>query len=602
MDPEVVNSKIHLIDLAGSERVEKTGSIGNLQKEASHINRSLTFLEQVVIALTQSKRDHIPYRQSKLTYLLKDSLGGNCHTFMIACIWPHINHGWETLSTLRFAARMKNIENQPVRNHLIAKEPVSVKLVLQVEQLKRELMMRDVICGNDAWLPELSKSQRERTIRATCTLASAINSITSSSSSLPQTSIDEVSESKEVSKEHSSLVSQLNMTHDDRSLDLIDTNVKSLSHVRLITGTMRALLWEACGQNQKKVEEICEKVMKKYDIETESSILRQQGGLFQCYEKDGTVSGAGVNINIGTAGTGKRKEENTRTDEGNSREYASNTYNNENNSTSNSSASDPMSASVPVSVSVPLMTFDEYISTPEGLPLFTEYEKTKSELNQNKISQRNITSVLNNLKSLIDDLQDKRQSQQQSQQQQQQQHVNGNKDEKSNLGKIEERVVKNIIHEEQKQNENEKGNDNDVNENMHKDTTDKEDDDLKNTKNNINENNKNDTNAAENSNINQDSKTDTASLSLQLQLQSANNDTNKEKQTKTEVSANTEMCDNKIQEIEVELNIKLAATKKEYRMASKELELSRFQMKEIQGQKKSALAKLLSSFESHTAS
>ena len=142
MDPEVVNSKIHLIDLAGSERVEKTGSIGNLQKEASHINRSLTFLEQVVIALTQSKRDHIPYRQSKLTYLLKDSLGGNCHTFMIACIWPHINHGWETLSTLRFAARMKNIENQPVRNHLIAKEPVSIKLVLQVEQLKREVMMR----------------------------------------------------------------------------------------------------------------------------------------------------------------------------------------------------------------------------------------------------------------------------------------------------------------------------------------------------------------------------------------------------------------------------------------------------------------------------
>ena len=74
LDPEVVNSKLHLIDLAGGERVEKTGSVGSLQKEASHINRSLTFLEQVVIALTQSKRDHIPSRQSKLTYLLKDSL------------------------------------------------------------------------------------------------------------------------------------------------------------------------------------------------------------------------------------------------------------------------------------------------------------------------------------------------------------------------------------------------------------------------------------------------------------------------------------------------------------------------------------------------
>ena len=101
IDPEVINSKLHLIDLAGSERVDKTGSTGTIQKEASHINRSLTFLEQVVIALTQSKRDHIPYRQSKLTYLLKDCFGGNCHTYMVACVWPHEKHAHETLSTLR---------------------------------------------------------------------------------------------------------------------------------------------------------------------------------------------------------------------------------------------------------------------------------------------------------------------------------------------------------------------------------------------------------------------------------------------------------------------------------------------------------------------
>ena len=101
IDPEVINSKLHLIDLAGSERVDKTGSTGTVQKEASHINRSLTFLEQVVIALTQSKRDHIPYRQSKLTYLLKDCFGGNCHTYMVACVWPHEKHAHETLSTLR---------------------------------------------------------------------------------------------------------------------------------------------------------------------------------------------------------------------------------------------------------------------------------------------------------------------------------------------------------------------------------------------------------------------------------------------------------------------------------------------------------------------
>lgn len=90
---DLVDSKLHLVDLAGSERIEKTGSTGGLIKEATHINKSLSFLEQVVLSLTkkaqvnatlgagQTKKDFIPaYRQSKLTYILKDSLGGNCNT------------------------------------------------------------------------------------------------------------------------------------------------------------------------------------------------------------------------------------------------------------------------------------------------------------------------------------------------------------------------------------------------------------------------------------------------------------------------------------------------------------------------------------------
>lgn len=90
---DIVDSKLHLVDLAGSERIEKTGSTGGLIKEATHINKSLSFLEQVVLSLTkkaqnnttlggnQTKKEVIPsYRQSKLTYILKDSLGGNCNT------------------------------------------------------------------------------------------------------------------------------------------------------------------------------------------------------------------------------------------------------------------------------------------------------------------------------------------------------------------------------------------------------------------------------------------------------------------------------------------------------------------------------------------
>lgn len=81
-------SKINLVDLAGSQRTKKTGSEGRTLIQAQFINKSLSFLEQVVVALSDQQRDHIPYRQNKLTYLLKDSIGGNSKTCMIANIWP----------------------------------------------------------------------------------------------------------------------------------------------------------------------------------------------------------------------------------------------------------------------------------------------------------------------------------------------------------------------------------------------------------------------------------------------------------------------------------------------------------------------------------
>jgi len=85
---KVMYSKINLVDLAGSERTKKTGSEGQTLVEANHINKSLSFLEQVVIALGEKQRDHVPYRQSKLTNILKDSIGGNSKTVMIANVWP----------------------------------------------------------------------------------------------------------------------------------------------------------------------------------------------------------------------------------------------------------------------------------------------------------------------------------------------------------------------------------------------------------------------------------------------------------------------------------------------------------------------------------
>ena len=113
---KVVHSKLHLVDLAGSERTKKTGSEGTVLKEASFINKSLTFLEQVVLALCDKKREHIPYRQAKLTNYLRDSLGGNCKTVMLANIWPEFRHLEETTAVLKFATRMMKVSNEATVN------------------------------------------------------------------------------------------------------------------------------------------------------------------------------------------------------------------------------------------------------------------------------------------------------------------------------------------------------------------------------------------------------------------------------------------------------------------------------------------------------
>ncbi|VDK77376.1 unnamed protein product [Dibothriocephalus latus] len=108
--------KLNLVDLAGSERQSKTGAVGDRLKEATKINLSLSALGNVISALVDANTKHVPYRDSKLTRLLQDSLGGNTKTLMIACLSPADNNYEESLSTLRYANRAKNIKNKPVIN------------------------------------------------------------------------------------------------------------------------------------------------------------------------------------------------------------------------------------------------------------------------------------------------------------------------------------------------------------------------------------------------------------------------------------------------------------------------------------------------------
>ena len=133
---KVITSKLHLVDLAGNERTKKTGATGITMREANYINRSLSFLEQVVVSSNDKKRDHVPYRQSKLTNMLKNSIGGNCYTILIANIWPEGGHLEETISTLRFALRMKQVENVPTVNETADRNLLIKRYEKEIRDLK----------------------------------------------------------------------------------------------------------------------------------------------------------------------------------------------------------------------------------------------------------------------------------------------------------------------------------------------------------------------------------------------------------------------------------------------------------------------------------
>lgn len=148
---KMITSKINLVDLAGSERINKKEGFTDTHvnshsqttiSEAKYINLSLSFLEQVIIALNEknlSNRFHIPYRNSLMTTILKDSLGGNCKTILIANISVDCINLDETLSTLRFAVRCSKVENEVKVNESLDLNTVIAKLNHENEELRRQL-------------------------------------------------------------------------------------------------------------------------------------------------------------------------------------------------------------------------------------------------------------------------------------------------------------------------------------------------------------------------------------------------------------------------------------------------------------------------------
>lgn len=132
LDDSYLCAKMHLVDLAGSERVKRTKNEGQRLQEGIKINRGLLALGNVINALSENKQ-HVPYRDSKLTRMLQDSLGGNSRTLMIACVSPADINLEESLNSLRYASRARAIKNKPVVN----RDPIAA----QISNLRHQLAL-----------------------------------------------------------------------------------------------------------------------------------------------------------------------------------------------------------------------------------------------------------------------------------------------------------------------------------------------------------------------------------------------------------------------------------------------------------------------------
>ena len=154
----LITSNLYLIDLAGSERVKKSLSTGERLNEAKSINLSLTALGKCIHALTDPSNNFVPFRDSKLTRILQDSLGGNCKTVLIITVGPAAKFIDETISSLNFGMRAMKVENRPRINKNIDYYELVLKLQQEIDGKDDQIHKLEISQGK---LLDLMKNLKE---------------------------------------------------------------------------------------------------------------------------------------------------------------------------------------------------------------------------------------------------------------------------------------------------------------------------------------------------------------------------------------------------------------------------------------------------------
>ncbi|EYC35859.1 hypothetical protein Y032_0968g3243 [Ancylostoma ceylanicum] len=271
----VTQGKLHLVDLAGSERQSKTGAAGERLREAAKINLSLSTLGNVISALVDTKCTHIPYRNSKLTRLLQDSLGGNSKTVMIANIGPASYNYDETLSTLRYANRAKNIQNV-ARINEDPKDAQLRKYQHEIEMLRKQLAEEEAEMNSEnesAW--ELRMQEMEQNLEKTREQLAGRDVEDEETRKLVQQMLEREAELKRARAEHAELRAKLSQMESRLIVGGENMLEKAEEQARLLEESNRELE-QSRTQESRLRDQLKEKEAAREDIEEKYSSLQDE--------------------------------------------------------------------------------------------------------------------------------------------------------------------------------------------------------------------------------------------------------------------------------------------------------------------------------------